>query len=256
MHPPEVRAEALALVEAGHNDCEISRRLGIPRGTIRDWRRPTYVRTTPVAICPRCWRLAKPMLFTHEDYAELLGFYLGDGHISAGARTQRLRISLDAKYPGIIESACCVLRRCFPKNPVDVVPYHDGSCVYVSVYCSHLRCLFPQHGPGRKHERRISLEQWQRTTVAAEPWAFIRSCIWTDGCSFVNRTDIHRAKPYEYLSYQFSNMSKDIVDLFVEACDRVGVFTRVNCSRRGLWDVRINRRASVELMLADVGLKS
>ena len=41
MHPPELRAEALALVEFGINDCEISRRLGIPRGTVRDWRRPT-----------------------------------------------------------------------------------------------------------------------------------------------------------------------------------------------------------------------
>lgn len=42
MHPPHVRAAALALVDQGLNDCEISRRLGIPRGTIRDWRRPTY----------------------------------------------------------------------------------------------------------------------------------------------------------------------------------------------------------------------
>jgi hypothetical protein len=31
MHPPHVRAAALALVEQGLNDCEISRRLGIPR---------------------------------------------------------------------------------------------------------------------------------------------------------------------------------------------------------------------------------
>jgi hypothetical protein len=256
MHPPEVRAEARALVEAGLNDCEISRRLGIPRGTIRDWRRPTYVKKTPAAICPRCWRAAKPMRFTPEDYAELLGFYLGDGHISDGARTQRLRISLDSKYPGIIETACGALTRCFPRNPVDVVPYHDGSCVYISVYCSHLGCLFPQHGPGRKHGRRISLEPWQRAVIDAEPWAFIRSCIWTDGCSFINRTDIHRPEPYEYLSYQFSNMSKDIVDLFVEACDRVGVITRVNRNQRGLWDVRMNRRESVSRLLANVGLKS
>jgi hypothetical protein len=42
-----------------------------------------------------------------------------------------------------------------------------------------------------------------------------------DGCHFINRTDIHRPKPHEYLSYDFSNMSKDIVDLFVEACARV-----------------------------------
>ena len=25
----------------------------------------------------------------------------------------------------------------------------------------HWPCLFPQHGPGRKHTRKIELEQWQ-----------------------------------------------------------------------------------------------
>src|SRR4051794_14816445 len=86
VHPPEIRAKALALVEAGLNDCEISRRLGIPRSTIRDWRCPTYVpqngKPRLPETCPRCWRAAKPMFFTAEDYAELLGFYLGDGCIS------------------------------------------------------------------------------------------------------------------------------------------------------------------------------
>jgi hypothetical protein len=51
-------------------------------------------------------------------------------------------------------------------------------------------------------------------------------------------------------------MSKDIVDLFVQACDHVQVFTRVNRSRRGLWQVRINRRASVAFLLDRVGLKA
>src|SRR5436190_3377960 len=220
MHPPEVRAEVLGLVAAGLNDCEISRRTQIPRSTVRDWRRPTYVsrRETPLETCPRCWRPAKPMRYTPEDYAELLGFYLGDGCISDGARTQRLRITLDAKYPGIIESARTLLSRCFPENPVDVVPYRQGDCFAVSVYSSHLGCAFPQHGPGRKHERSIVLEPWQRSIVDAEPWAFIRACILTDGCAFINRTDVHRPRPYEYLSYEFSSMSTGIVELVLRAC--------------------------------------
>jgi len=195
------------------------------------------------------------MRFTPEDYAELLGFYLGDGCVSDAARTQRLRISLDTKYPGIIRSARELLRRCFPSNPVDVVAFHDRACVNVSVYSSHLGCVFPQHAPGVKHRRRILLEPWQSRLVEAEPWAFVRACIWTDGCAFVNRPDVHRPEPYEYLSYEFSNMSKDIIDLFVRVCERVGVFTRVNCDSRGRWDVRINRRDSVALMLEHVGRK-
>jgi hypothetical protein len=260
VHPPEVRAEALALVDAGLNDCEISRRLGIPRGTIRDWRRLTYVprngRPRLPESCPRCWRAAKPIRFTPDDYAELLGLYLGDGCISEGARTFRMRIALDAKYPEIIEGARALLARAFPENPIGLVQAHGGTMFFVSVYSTHLPCLFPQHGPGMKHGRSIRLEGWQHRLVEAAPFAFIRGCIRSDGCNFVNRTDVHRPQPYEYLSYGFSNMSKDIVDLFVQACERVGVFTRVNCGRRGLWDVRINRRDSVERMVTHVGRKS
>ena len=122
MHPPEIRAEALALVEAGVNDCEISRRLGIPRSTIRDWRRPTYVprngRPRLPETCPRCWQAAKRMRFTSDDYTELLALYLGDGCISEGARTRRLRLHLDAKYPVMNREIKNLLRRCFPENPV------------------------------------------------------------------------------------------------------------------------------------------
>lgn len=259
MHPLHVRAEALALIEQGLNDCEVSRRIGIPRRTILDWRRPTYIprngRPRLPGTCPRCWKAAKPMRFTPDHYSELLAVYLGDGCISHGARTSRLRIALDTKYPRIIADIKALLGRCFPGNPVGEVSVHGGTMVYVSLYCSHLPCLLPQHGLGMKHQRKIVLEQWQQDIVDAAPWPFIRGCIRTDGCSFINRTDIHRDEPYEYLSYQFCNMSTDIVDLFVAQCERVGVFTRVNRSRRGLWDVRINRRDSVALMLEHVGIK-
>jgi hypothetical protein len=177
MHPPEVRAGALALVEAGHNDCEISRRLGIPRSTIRDWRAPTYVPRHGVPrlpeVCPRCWGAAKSIRFTPEDYAELLGLYLGDGCISEGARTFRMRIALDAKYPLIIEDARALLERAFPQNPVGLVKARGGTMFFVSVYSSHLPCLFPQHGPGIKHRRSIRLEDWQHKLVEDAPFAFI-----------------------------------------------------------------------------------
>jgi hypothetical protein len=175
MHPLRIRAEAMALVEAGLNDCEISRRLGIPRRT--------------------------------------------------------------------------------PENRIGLVEAPGGTMYFVSVYSSHLPCLFPQNGPGQKHNRAIELEAWQRAMVEAAPFAFLRGCIRSDGCVFVNRTNVHRSQPYEYVSYQFTNMSKDIIDLFIAACGQVGVRTRLTRSRKGLWNVRINRRASVALLLEHVGFK-
>jgi hypothetical protein len=251
MHPPEVREAALALIAAGYNDCEIARRTGVARTTIRDWRRPTYARTTELEICHRCWRPSRPMSFSPDDYAELLGLYLGDGWISAGARTYRLRIALDAGYPQILREAKALLARCFPANHVGNVSAEEGRMRSLSVYSSHLPCLFPQHGAGAKHARAIVLEDWQTAILESAPWPFIRACIRTDGCSFVNRTG-----PYEYLSYDFTNMSSEIAGLFVAACDRVGVRVRTTRSSMGAWRVRINRRAAVALMLEHVGLKS
>jgi hypothetical protein len=190
------------------------------------------------------------MRFTADDYSELLGLYLGDGCISDGARTSRLRISFDSKYPGIINDARALLERCFPNNPVGLVQADAGSVVVTSVYSSHLACLFSQDGVGKKHERPILLEAWQRQLVALAPWKLMRGLIRSDGCAFINRTG-----PYEYLSYDFTNRSKNIVDLFVSACRQVGVQYRVS-RWGGKFHVRINRRPSVRLMLTEVGVKS
>jgi hypothetical protein len=52
-------------------------------------------------------------------------------------------------------------------------------------------------------------------------------------------------------------MSSDIAGLFTWACELVGIDDyRVNRNRRGVWDVRINRRDSVALMLKHVGRKT
>ncbi len=189
------------------------------------------------------------MWFSPGDYPELLALYLGDGSISTHARTERLRIVLDRKYPTIIGDCRDLLARCFPANSIDVVS--SIGCVHVSVYSTHLSCLFPRHRPGPKHLRPIELEPWQRDLLESSPWAFIRGCIRSDGCCFVNRTG-----PYEYLSYDFSNMFADIAGLFIDACDVVGVRYRVaNGNVRGVWDVRINQRDSVAAMLEHIGRK-
>jgi hypothetical protein len=244
VHRPEIRAEALRLVAGGLNDCEIARRLGLARTTVRDWRRPRYL--ARLVACPRCGGRLRPLAFSEPDYAELLGLYLGDGHISQLARTQSLRISLDGRYPGIVDEVEALLRRCLPHNQVGRVVSDDGGVVVVHVYCGHLACLFPQHGAGKKHERRIVLEDWQRTIVARRAWAFLRGCIRSDGCVFVNRTG-----RYEYLSYGFANYSADILDLVESTCRAEGLRPR-----RYARAIRLNRRDDVARLLERVGSKS
>lgn len=244
MRPIETRDEALRLVAAGLNDCEIARRLDVPRTTIRDWRHPRYVPRRS-SHCPVCGRPSRHIVIAPETYAELLGLYLGDGHITEMARADRLRLFLDAKYPVVVDESEAIMRTVLPANRVGRVVAEEGRMIVLWAYSSHLTCLFPQHGDGKKHERRIALEPWQHELVDAAPWSFLRGCIRSDGCVFINRTG-----RYEYLSYSFHNLSADILDLFEQTCIAVGLRPR-----RSRIYVRLNRRDDVARLLARVGTK-
>jgi hypothetical protein len=244
VHGASVRQSALLLFDAGVTDTDAARRLGLPRSTVRDWRRPRYS-PKPRGDCWRCWQPTRQVILAPADYSELLGLYLGDGHISQLARTQRLRLSLDSRHVNIIAETDALLRRCFPDNRVGRVRADGGATTVLYVYNGHLSCLFPQHGPGKKHERSVALEPWQQAIVEVAPWSLLRGLIRSDGCVFVNRTG-----KYSYLSYCFDNLSPDIRGLFVETCQRVGV----DCRPSGT-SVRIYRRASVALFAEHVGTK-
>ena len=62
VHRPAERQEALELVALGFDDCEVSRRLGIPRRTIRDCSRSrAYTASCLVQLAPRNRLLRSPL---------------------------------------------------------------------------------------------------------------------------------------------------------------------------------------------------
>lgn len=118
-------------------------------------------------------------------YPYLLGLYLGDGMLTLAPRNVwRLRISLDTKYPGIIARARAAIREVGARTAGATA---RPGCVELYSDWKHWRCLFPQHGPGAKHERQIRLEPWQTSLASRYPDEFLAGLIHSDGCRCVNR---------------------------------------------------------------------
>jgi len=170
-------AFVLELVRAEWNDCQIARETGIPRRTILDWRYgriPDFdrVRTRPsrnAGTCAVCG--GSPLSLPQAAYVYLLGLYLGDGYIAAHQRNVfRLRIVCADAYPELIQRCEAAMAEVLPNR---VSRTRKIGCTEIASYSKHWPCLFPQHGPGRKHERRIELTAWQQELVDRDPRSLV-----------------------------------------------------------------------------------
>jgi hypothetical protein len=188
------------------------------------------------------------------SYAELLGWYLGDGHITEGRRDVfNLHVSNDLRYPDLNAHILDLMRRVKPGSRPHTrrVP----GAVVSTVSWKHWTCLFPQHGPGRKHERPIVLAEWQRDVVTAHPADFLRGLFHSDGCrakNWATRTVRGERRRYEYPRWQFTNRSDDIRALCCWALDLVEVPWRPS----GAWVVSVSRREAVARLDAMIGPKT
>lgn len=90
MYSSDVRRHAVSLMVNGLSLRSISMSTGISRATLHDWREHPEINGEAHVSCPRC--TDSPMLpEPRDDYAYLLGLYLGDGCISrAGAKDKEV----------------------------------------------------------------------------------------------------------------------------------------------------------------------
>jgi hypothetical protein len=239
-------AAVLELAAAGMSASEIARQTGIPRTTVGPWmagglpgRSPRRQRFFDCAICN-----GRPEALPQGPYAYLLGLYLGDGHLAAHPRgVYRLRIFCANAHPALqFECEQAILDVMGGK----IGRVQERGCVAVSSYSKHWPCLFPQHGPGMKHNRRIILADWQDEIVKRLPAPLLRGLIHSDGCRVLNCVN---GTPYP--RYHFSNTSADIRKIFCEACDRLGIEWRQNNAT----NVSVARRASVARLDEFIGPK-
>ncbi|MET8626764.1 hypothetical protein ABZW30_23895 [Kitasatospora sp. NPDC004669] len=122
----------------------------------------------------------------------------------------------------------------------------------------HWLCLFPQAGPGRKHNRHIELTPWQQEIVDAYPWDLICGLIHSDGCRITNwttRTVGGVKKRYEYPRYCFTNKSADIIGILTSALDAVDVRWTATRHPNDAFVISVARKDSVALMDTHIGPK-
>jgi hypothetical protein len=196
------------------------------------------------------WRPPDPWSYSH-----LLGWYLGDGCISRVRGTFQLIVTCDAIYPELIEDCKAAVYLVTLPRHVYVRPHRVHRSVRIEATWKRWPEVFPQHGPGRKHNRPIVLEDWQQRIVDAHPWAFLRGLLHSDGCRCVNRFTTRlpsgRVAEYAYPRWFFSNLSADIRGLFCATCDTLGVRWTQSNHR----NISISHRHSVALVDAEVGPK-
>ena len=255
MHRDEDFEFAKRMSAWGLNDCQVSRLTGISRTTIRDWRSErvrsgTHPRRSN--YCPVC---GSGELNDHT-YAFLLGLYLGDGCIATQARgVFRLRISLDDKYPGIIKACEKAITGLLSNHALSAGRNQCMGCTEVYSYWKHWPCVFPQHGVGPKHLRRIKLAQWQQKIVNAHPDHLLRGLIHSDGFRGLNRIRKKGARSqtfYAYPRYGFTNNSGEIRRIFCDACEALGVAWR----QMNWKTIAVSRRADVARLDRVVGPKT
>ena len=167
----------------------------------------------------------------------------------------RLRIFLDLRYPLIVDDCEAAIAAVAPHNKVhrlerwsNFVDRDEPSNVEVSAFSKCWPCLFPQHGPGRKHDRPIVLTDWQLELVARWPEQLLTGLIHSDGCRFINTGRGGWVCP----RYAFSNKSDDIRQIFCDACDAMDI----HWTRSGKRNIYVSRKADVARLDEFIGPKA
>lgn len=251
MRPEAEFGSAMMLVRRGHSDAEVERRTGVPRRTVSDWRRGVGGKLSRTREDGKCRDRHDFTRLPGGDYSYLLGMYLGDGCISAAGRgVYLMRIACDAKYPAVIRECRSALEAIFPTKCARTAKRTDCSCVDVSMWSKHWPCIFPQHGAGRKHLRRIELADWQANIVDVHRKRFVRGLLHSDGTRVV-ATERREGRVRRAPRYVFSNRSEDIKRLFCESCDALKVHWTRPCRRQ----IAVYPLASVAILDEFVGPK-
>ena len=145
------------LMSQGLRDRPIATLTGVPHPTVRRWRhreQPPGRRSHQFS-----WRV--PDVYA---YCYLLGCYLGDGNVAHPSRNGwELRLACDQRYVDIMDEIRAAAALTFPNAQPTTFASSTAASAIVRISHPGIAEAFPQHGPGRKHLRRIVLATGRRS---------------------------------------------------------------------------------------------
>lgn len=261
MYSREIVDKTLPLNSQGWSNRLVASTCGVSEAAVSHWangtRRSRAEKADRTSYCPQC----DGGSLDEEAYSYLLGLYLGDGYIGAISKgVDYLTIICCDVWPGLKEECANSIGKVLP---VSVFRVQREGCTEIKGTSKHWRCIFPQHGTGMKHTRKIALDPWQHRIVRKYPEKFVRGLMHSDGCRLTNRVRKKLRgewKYYEYPRYQFVNVSTDITGLLTDALDWLNIPWKSQISKRepryrNATVVSVSRREAVARMDDFVGPK-
>ncbi len=154
------RDSVRSLFGRGLSDYEIARRTGVGRSTVQRWRRQGFPRpTVPVSFQPERWGEATPKVLRLPARSSTSG----DGSVSRHGDHFGLHVIAchgpSEHHRRVLRSDRTLRRR--SRRRWLAPPGHrlyENRLLLGRIW----PLLFPQHGPGRKHDREIELVDWQQ----------------------------------------------------------------------------------------------
>lgn len=249
-HDADSVESVLRLVTEGLTDRQVALQSGVSRHTVQRWR------TGRVSIARRREleeHRTRPV--DERAYSYLLGIYLGDGALSWTARSFQLVVTMDALYPAVARECALAIARTLPVQVGWRTP-RKARMVVLTAGSQDWPNLFPQHGPGKKHQRKIELVPWQLVITHRYTPEFLRGLIHSDGSRCINRFSVKlpsgRVGRYAYPRYFFTNYSADIRRIFCDHCELLGIrWTQSNAR-----NISVSHRESVAILDSFIGPKS
>ena len=221
--PKEEYDKVIEASKTESNMMVISKKFAIPWTTVRQWikGKRQYLKNQQTSIDSDVKKFIKDNIGINE-YSYMLGCYLGDGHIVfiKNKISKRITISTATNTPELIRFQSNILTKFGNKI---VVRKRKSNCVDIFTHNPELDKLFPQAGPGKKHDRKIELSDWQKEIINHK--YLLLGLFHTDGSA----TKAYSPKNDNPLRYEFVNVSQDIINIYCECLKKLDInYTVVN----------------------------